>query len=385
MRHSRPAMDARAAQVALVSEPVRRACRIIARAVRSLRDPRVREHVRDLLRYPHPTALSRSWAASQVRSRWRRLVAAGLCVPAARTETDFLALYQPRAMPPEADVAYSTGGVAFGPELLAAPGAHASHHVYPGGLVLHTALNLQAALAIRAAIGAAGAATVALDDIIAAQVLHDVMKAHLLRWRPDGHPSTEPRVATTWLHHILILAEGLLRRFPARALLAIASVHADPSVDPRKVAGFLHAAALVAGLDPGSTQLLRAIGASGAARGPGTWVLALRPSTTDWIARAAEEVWRTPSIATLRQVRRALRAAARQGDLGPDWPSPGTSAERWAQNFVLTMRTEFTLAAALPGTRGKFAEHVRGATEDLQAQRLWPRQRSSDLRPRTSR
>src|SRR5579884_4024747 len=132
--------------------------------------------------------------------------------------------------------------------------------LYPGGLVLHTALNLQAALAIRAAIGAAGAATVALDDIIEAQVLHDVMKAHLLRWRPDGHPSTEPRVATTWLHHILILAEGLLRRFPARALLAIASVHADPSVDPRKVAGFLHAAALVAGLDPGSTQLLRAIG-----------------------------------------------------------------------------------------------------------------------------
>jgi hypothetical protein len=157
-----------------------------------------------------------------------QLKAAGLLDPAART------LFPSSSIP-----------------FIAAPGgAWRGHHSYPGGLVDHTLFNARSGLGLARAYRKTYRIAVDDDAVLAAAVMHDAAKTATLPWNDDGTlPAAEPQVAGTGLHHILGLAEALLRGWPPRLVVCVASAHSPPKPGPDldKLLGYLRAAAIIAG------------------------------------------------------------------------------------------------------------------------------------------
>jgi hypothetical protein len=124
------------------------------------------------------------------------------------------------------------------------------HHAYPGGLVYHTLFNLRSGLSYAANYLAVYGVRANLDWIRAAAIWHDSAKPLVLPWNPDGSlPPSEPLLAGTPAHHIWGLAEALYRKLDPRLIVAIASAHTAPApeADRAQVAGYLRAAAILAG------------------------------------------------------------------------------------------------------------------------------------------
>jgi hypothetical protein len=126
------------------------------------------------------------------------------------------------------------------------------HHGYPGGLAVHTWVNLQHARALADIYRKTYDRTPDDDTLVAAAIWHDSLKASTLPWKENGSCGPEPRIAGTAAHHILGLASGYLRHLPADLLLVIASAHLAPTpgASAKTVCGWLQAAAIIANGEP---------------------------------------------------------------------------------------------------------------------------------------
>lgn len=160
-----------------------------------------------------------------------------------------------------------------------APGsAFGGHHSYPGGLLLHEANNDRADVALaaqyRQSYGSPSEPGDAVahkrfvideDIILAAPVWHDWAKPIVLQWNADGTTFVElnfggngktdnfgqPGDSRTGGHHILSVAEAMARRLPPALVITQASAHSAPTLgNEYKVVNWLHAAAIIAGIDP---------------------------------------------------------------------------------------------------------------------------------------
>jgi len=175
-----------------------------------------------------------------------------------------------------------------------APGStFGGHHSYPGGLPVHEANNDIADINLAAEYGnvygstnGSGLATVNVagiyfplpndppssalklnrDLIVGAPLWHDWAKSIVFQWNADGSEFQELNIggngtnmdnygaagdARTGGHHILSIAEAMLRGFSPAFIITQASAHSAPtSGNEFKVVNWIRAAAIVARLDP---------------------------------------------------------------------------------------------------------------------------------------
>ena len=170
---------------------------------------------------------------------------------------------------------------------LAAPGSFfGGHHSYPGGLAVHSVVNLSSSLSLAdnyrkifggtaanglAVIGdgppAAGKSAIAIDQdlIIAAPVWHDWAKTIVFQWNEDGTEFAElffggngktdnygaAGNSKTGAHHIIGLAESMARKQSPAFVVTQASSHVAPGRgDEFKVVNWIRAASVIARQDP---------------------------------------------------------------------------------------------------------------------------------------
>ena len=134
-----------------------------------------------------------------------------------------------------------------------APGSgYASHHAFPGGLVVHTAGNMRVTLGIFEGYKATYGFALDRDTVIASQMLHDLHKPWVFAWEDSGASRAEQTLAGTGEHHVLSVAESMLRGLPPAVVVAQACAHNHPgdAKDEAEVVGWITGAALLAGLDP---------------------------------------------------------------------------------------------------------------------------------------
>jgi hypothetical protein len=165
------------------------------------------------------------------------------------------------------------------------------HHSWPGGLAVHESFNdvssLNFAASYRRVYGHSGkdglpvidpgvASVLAVRDthadiflsqdvMIAAPIWHDWAKPMVFQWNSDGTEFVELSLggngvtdnygtagnSKTGGHHILSVAEAMKRGLPPDLVIAHASAHSHTTKDNEyKVVNWLHAAAIVAQIDP---------------------------------------------------------------------------------------------------------------------------------------
>jgi len=111
-------------------------------------------------------------------------------------------------------------------ELESSPGGRTQHHAYPGGLVQHTLATVRLALALCDVVEQVYGAEVNRDVVIAASLLHDIMKAPCYAEREDGTYILSPLGER--LDHVTLAVEELARRgLPLEVLHAVAAHHAE--------------------------------------------------------------------------------------------------------------------------------------------------------------
>jgi hypothetical protein len=131
-------------------------------------------------------------------------------------------------------------------DFLAAPGGDCEdggHHGYPGGLAVHTLADLLATRGLANEYRHVYGVDIHADQLTAAAIWHDTLKASTLPWRADGSCGPEPMIAGTQAHHVLGLAAGILRHLPDELLYVIAAAH---SPDPKLICAWLEAASILA-------------------------------------------------------------------------------------------------------------------------------------------
>lgn len=146
---------------------------------------------------------------------------------------------------------------------IAAPGSgYGSHHAYPGGLITHVATNVKITASIVDTYREVYGYDVNRDIAMASQLLHDLHKPYVFQWQADSSSRTEQPLAGTGEHHVLSLAELLVRKAPAELVVAQACAHTHPGsdADEAQVVNWLKAAAIIAGTDPVRYGLLDASG-----------------------------------------------------------------------------------------------------------------------------
>jgi len=145
------------------------------------------------------------------------------------------------------------------PYLAAPGGGFHGHHSYPGGLVVHTAMNTR----IARSIASDYAQNYRLDDerdeddaildydlVVAGPLWHDWAKPMVFQWNADGSEFAQMSIAGTGSHHILGLAEAIARGLPADHVATQASAHNAPTGgNEALVAGWISAAAIIARVD----------------------------------------------------------------------------------------------------------------------------------------
>lgn len=140
-----------------------------------------------------------------------------------------------------------------------APGSgYTSHHAFPGGLVVHTAGNMRNTLGIYDSYRKTYEVDLNRDTVIASQMLHDLHKPWVFSWQADGSSRAEQTLAGTGEHHVLSVAESIVRGLPPEVITAQACAHNHPgdAKDEADVVGWIKAAAILAGADPVARGLL---------------------------------------------------------------------------------------------------------------------------------
>lgn len=177
-----------------------------------------------------------------------------------------------------------------------APGSTSGsgHHSYPGGLMIHEANNETSdnylANQYRGMYGQSSHGFIALDPkvldkkpgeksdvfidqdiIVGAPIWHDWGKSIVFQWNADGSEFPELNfggngVTDAWgaagnsetgAHHIISIAESMARGFSPAFVITQASAHSNPtSGNEYKVVNWIHAAAILAQIDPVATGYL---------------------------------------------------------------------------------------------------------------------------------
>lgn len=182
-----------------------------------------------------------------------------------------------------------------------APGSFfGGHHSWPGGLAVHESFNdvsnLSLARGYRRVYGQTGsnglpvigaeaeesAVFLSQDVTIAAPIWHDWAKPMVFQWNSDGSEFLElsiggngisdnfggPGNSKTGGHHTISVAEAMKRGLPPDLVIAIATAHSHVTKENEfKVVNWLHAAAIIAQIDPVAQGYL-SLDASGRLRLP---------------------------------------------------------------------------------------------------------------------
>lgn len=204
-------------------------------AVSSIKDSTLRSMTAEIINNPNPAFMENYQLPGSKRSLYNKLAAAGLLDTSKISAEQLLPPYSGKLPQP----------------FYSAPGSgYASHHAYPGGLATHTAANLCISEGIYNTYKDIFNSDINRDIIISAQALHDLAKPLVFQWQKDQASLPEYTIAATGAHHILSIAEVIYRGFPVEEVVAQACAHTIPtSKDEQVVAGYLKAAAIIAGKD----------------------------------------------------------------------------------------------------------------------------------------
>lgn len=204
-------------------------------AVSSIKDSTLRSMTAEIINNPNPAFMENYQLPGSKRALYNKLAAAGLLDTSKISAEQLLPPYSGKLPQP----------------FYSAPGSgYASHHAYPGGLATHTAANLCISEGIYNTYKDIFNSYISRDIIISAQALHDLAKPLVFQWQKDQASLPEYTIAATGAHHILSIAEVIYRGFPVEEVVAQACAHTIPTgKDEQVVAGYLKAAAIIAGKD----------------------------------------------------------------------------------------------------------------------------------------
>lgn len=204
-------------------------------AVSSIKDSTLRSMTAEIINNPNPAFMENYQLPGSKRVLYNKLAAAGLLDTSKISAEQLLPPYSGKLPQP----------------FYSAPGSgYASHHAYPGGLATHTAANLCISEGIYNTYKVIFNSDISRDIIISAQALHDLAKPLVFQWQKDQASLPEYTIAATGAHHILSIAEVIYRGFPVEEVVAQACAHTIPTgKDEQVVAGYLKAAAIIAGKD----------------------------------------------------------------------------------------------------------------------------------------
>jgi hypothetical protein len=220
----------------------------LLKAADEIGDSGLRRTVGGILRNPLPTLMARYRGEGEREELRQELLAEGLLKPEV-TSAQLLPPLAGLSQPPQ--------------PFVSAPGSgYMSHHAYPGGLPVHTALNVHSSLGLYKGYYDTYGFKLNRDVVLAAQLLHDLHKPWVFQWRENAASLPEYTIAGTGAHHILGIAESIYRSLPAEVVVAQASAHdnAGTPADEARLVGYIRAAAIIAGQDPIACGLLAADG-----------------------------------------------------------------------------------------------------------------------------
>ncbi|MGQ4833107.1 MAG: HD domain-containing protein [Candidatus Asgardarchaeia archaeon] len=122
----------------------------------------------------------------------------------------------------------------FAPKIVDSPASKRTHHSHEGGLLLHTYAVLQIAKSLADIVESVYNVQVDRDIIIAAAILHDIMKpATYRKINAEYHTSD---LGNKLDHLTLIVSEMYKRNFPIEVIHAVAGHHGnDGSTWPRSI------------------------------------------------------------------------------------------------------------------------------------------------------
>lgn len=224
-----------AVPLAKEAELVQLSYKKIQDAVSSIKDSTLRSMTAEIINNPNPAFMENYQLPGSKRALYNKLAAAGLLDTSKISAEQLLPPYSGKLPQP----------------FYSAPGSgYASHHAYPGGLATHTAANLCISEGIYNTYKDIFNSDISRDIIISAQALHDLAKPLVFQWQKDQASLPEYTIAATGAHHILSIAEVIYRGFPVEEIVAQACAHTIPTgKDEQVVAGYLKAAAIIAGKD----------------------------------------------------------------------------------------------------------------------------------------
>lgn len=278
------AWNAEAARLAGSSALVTTAMAYIKAQAATLRDPQIRRETEDAVFNPDTCIKSRAnLTPERKQAIVTQLVAEGLIdeseagrIPGGLLAGVFPGVRDDGTPCPKLPLPY-----------IGAPGSvFGGHHSEPGGLAMHVAVNMTSGVnladtyrrvygtldarglpVLRDGTGGKPDADLFIDqDIaIATPIWHDWAKTMVFQWNADGSEYAEmnfggngktdawgaPGTSKTGGHHIMGVAEGMARGMPPAFLIAQASAHGAPNAGNEfSAVNWLHAAAIIAGIDP---------------------------------------------------------------------------------------------------------------------------------------
>lgn len=133
-------------------------------------------------------------------------------------------------------------------DFISSPGSELNdHHSYPGGLVYHTATNIELALGVADVYGRIYGLKVDRELLITAMAFHDIAKVFLFSWDNQGTYPDEYQIAGTETHHILSISEAILKEFPFEVVKGMAFCHASFERPEKELEKYLAAAYIITG------------------------------------------------------------------------------------------------------------------------------------------
>lgn len=228
-------------QMAMSSRLVKQHMDYLVEQAQAITQPELRDKTLAVLRNPAPTFMKKITKSAEQHKRIERLSAAGLydkhnqggkVLPLIPPCSDYLTAPQP---------------------FISAPGSgYFRHHAYPGGLAVHTSVNLRSSLALRQIYRESYGIHLKADILIAAQILHDCQKPWVLQWLENGRILPQATLAFTGSHHVFGLAEAMTRGFPPEVVIAQACAHNHLATRSAEniIVGWIRAAGILAGIDP---------------------------------------------------------------------------------------------------------------------------------------
>ncbi len=104
-----------------------------------------------------------------------------------------------------------------------------SHNNFPGGLIIHTLTNIELAIDnIESFKKIYPKLTIDRDNIVAAFLMHDIMKSWIMTWKDDFTSYPDINVEGHKLHHLLIIAQAINDGLDNKLIKIIASIHYHP-------------------------------------------------------------------------------------------------------------------------------------------------------------